>query len=119
MTRNLATEALLGKLGKRFGVTLEQTRWVSRFEARKRHPGESIDGDEDSLRQMAQKAFSSLGTVAQDAIALNQLYKAISLEMKYRCMDTECKLVAEADDVIERYEAVMWIIMQRNKLSEA
>ncbi|KAK3579975.1 hypothetical protein CHS0354_000852 [Potamilus streckersoni] len=44
--------------------------------------------------------YSNLGAVAQEAIALNQLYKTSSLEMKYRCMDRECKTVSET------YEAV-------------
>lgn len=99
--------SLVGKLGQRFGSTRQQNRWLSRFEARKRQPGESIAVLGDSLRQMAQKAYSNLDAVAQETIALNQLYKAISLDMKCRCMDRECKTVAEAVDVIERYEAVI------------
>ncbi len=44
---------------------------------------------------------------AQEALALNQLYKTLTLEMKCRCIDRDCHTVAEAVDVIERYEAVM------------
>ena len=44
---------------------------------------------------------------AQEALALNQLYKIISIEMKCRCIDKNCNSVAEAVEVIERYESIM------------
>ncbi|KAK3584903.1 hypothetical protein CHS0354_021776 [Potamilus streckersoni] len=84
----------------------QQNRSLSRLEARKRQSGESIAVLGDSLRQMAQKTYSNFGAVAQKAIGLNQLYKAISIEMKCKCINRECKTVAEAVDVIERCEAV-------------
>jgi hypothetical protein len=61
----------------------------------------------DDLRQMAQKAYSNLDTRAQEVLALNQLYKNISLEMKCRCIDKECHSVTEAVDLVERYEALL------------
>ena len=56
---------------------------------------------------MAQKAYSNLDTRAQEVLALNQLNKNISLEMKCRCIDKECHSVTEAVDLIERYEALL------------
>ena len=56
---------------------------------------------------MAQKAYSNLDTRAQEVLALNQLYKNISLEKKFRCIDKECHSVTEAVDLIERYEALL------------
>lgn len=40
-------------------------------------------------------------------MALNQLYKSISLEMKCRCIDRNCSTIAQAVDIIERYESIL------------
>ena len=56
---------------------------------------------------MAQKAYCNLDSAAQESLALNQLYKVISLEMKCRFIDKDCRTVSEAVDVIERYVAIM------------
>ena len=40
---------------------------------------------------MAQKAYRKLDTLAQEALALNQRYKSIPLEMKSKCIDKECE----------------------------
>lgn len=45
---------------------------------RKRSPGESIAVLGDDIRQMAQRAYYNLDALAQEALALNQLYKVIS-----------------------------------------
>jgi hypothetical protein len=55
---------------------------------------------------MAQKAYRKLDTLAQEAIALSQLYKSIPLEMKNKCIDKECETVATALDIIEKHEAI-------------
>ena len=99
--------ALVYSLGQRFGSTKHQNRWLSRLEMRKRLPGESIANVGDDIRQMAQKAYRDLDEKAQEALALNQLYKIISIEMKCRCIDKNCNSVAEAVEVIERYESIM------------
>jgi hypothetical protein len=44
---------------------------------------------------------------SKEAMALNQLYKSVTPELKCRCMDKDCKTIAEAVDVIERYESIM------------
>ena len=100
-------ETLLVKLGQRFGSLRQQNRWLARFESRKRQPGESIAALGDDLRQMAQKAYVGLDSIAQEALALNQLYKTITLEMKCRCLDRSCQTVTEAVDIIERYEGIL------------
>ncbi|CAG2217764.1 unnamed protein product [Mytilus edulis] len=94
-------------LEQRFGNARHQNRWLSRFETRTRQPQEPIANFGDDLRQMAQKAYSNLDTRAQEVLALNQLYKNISLEMKCRCIDKDCRSVTEAVDLIERYEALL------------
>lgn len=98
---------LVRNMEQRFGNARHQNRWLSRFETRTRQSHESIVTFGDDLRQMAQKAYSNLDTRAQEVLALNQLYKNISLEMKCRCIDKECRNVSEAVDLIERYEALL------------
>lgn len=68
---------------------------------RKRLPGESNAVLSDDIRQMAQRAYHNLDAPAKEALALNQLYKIIPLEMKCRCMDKDCQTVSEAVDFIE------------------
>lgn len=99
--------SLSGKLNQRFGSSRNQNRWLSKLEMRKRLPGESIAVLGDDIRQMAQRAYHNLDALAQEALALNQLYKIIPLEMKCRCIDKDCQTVAEAVDVIERYESIL------------
>ena len=62
---------------------------------RKRMPGET------------QKASCNLDIGAQESLPLNQLFKIKSLEMKCRSIDSECQTIAEAVDVIERYESIV------------
>ncbi|VDI33836.1 Hypothetical predicted protein [Mytilus galloprovincialis] len=74
---------------------------------RTRNSGETVAALGDDLRQMVQKAYCNLDSLAQEVLALNQLYKSIPIEMKCRCVDRECKTVADAVDIIERYEALL------------
>lgn len=98
---------LTQKLGARFGSTRQQNRWLSRLEMRKRQPGETVAALADDLRQMAQRAYVDLGGRAQEVLALNQLYKNVTPEVKYQCTNQACRTVSEAVEVIERYEAIM------------
>jgi hypothetical protein len=100
-------EVLITKLEQRFGSSRQQNRWLSRFESRRRKPTESIAALADDLRQMSQKAYPNLDALAQEALSINQLYKSVSLEMKCRCIDRDCQTIADAVEVIERYEAVL------------
>ena len=98
---------LVKELSQRFGSLRQQSRWLSRLEGRKRKPEESMAALGDDLRQMSQRAYPNLDGMAQEALALNQLYKCISLEMKCRCIDRNCSTVAQAVDIIERYESIL------------
>ena len=99
--------SLVEQLGKRFGSTRQQNRWLSRLESRRRKTDETIASLGDDLRQMAQRAYPNLDTQTQELLALNQLYKSISLEMKCRCIDRNCNSIEQAVDIIERYEAIL------------
>ncbi|VDI69260.1 Hypothetical predicted protein [Mytilus galloprovincialis] len=74
---------------------------------RKRNPGEAIAALADDLRQMAQRAYIDLDARAQEVLALNQLYKSVTPEVKYQCTNQGCRTVAGAVEVIERYEAII------------
>ncbi|VDI65534.1 Hypothetical predicted protein [Mytilus galloprovincialis] len=87
---------LVRRLEERFGSARQQNRWLSRFEMRTRNSGETVAALGDDLRQMVQKAYCNLDSLAQEVLALNQLYKSIPIEMKCRCVDRECKTVADA-----------------------
>lgn len=69
----------------------------------------------DELRQLSQKAYTNLDARAQEALALNQLYKYISLEMKCRCIDKEYETVSDAIQVIERYVAILGDSLDKKK----
>ena len=112
-------EYLVQQLGQRFGSTRQYNRWLSKLEMRKRLPDESIATLSDDLRQMSQRAYPHLDARAQEAIALNQLYKCVSLEMKCRCIDKECTTVSHAVEIIERYEAVMGEPQEKKKPAQA
>ena len=76
-------------------------------ETRKRNPGETIASLGDDLRLLAQRSYSELGTDAQESLALYQFYKAITLEMKCRCIDRDCRTVESAVQIVARYEAIL------------
>lgn len=107
VTERQTYDVLVQRLGQRFGSTRQKNRWLSRLESRKRGQGESIAALADDLRQMAQRAYSDLDARAQEVLALNQLYKSVSPEIKYQCTNQECTSVTEAVEVIERYEAII------------
>lgn len=100
-------QSLIQKFDQRFGSSKHKNRWLSKLEMRRRMPGESIAEVGDDIRQLAQKAYGNLDLVAQESLALNQLFKIIPIEMKCRCIDKECETIAEAVDVIERYESIV------------
>ncbi|CAC5404805.1 unnamed protein product [Mytilus coruscus] len=90
-------------LTQKFGSSKHKNRWLSKLEG----PGESIAEVGDDIRQLAQKAYYDLDLAAQESLELNQLFKVISVEMKCRCIDKECQTIADAVDVIERYESIL------------
>ncbi|KAH3881438.1 hypothetical protein DPMN_005364 [Dreissena polymorpha] len=67
--------------------------------------GESIASLADDIRQLAQKAYADLDSIAVERLALNQLYKQISGDMHCSCIDNNCHTVNDAVSVIERYQS--------------
>ena len=98
---------LVVKLGLRFSNARQQPMWISRLEARVRRQNESIAELGDDLRRMSQRAYSSLNSEAKEMLALNQLYKSVSPELKYKCISKNCTSVTQAVSIIELYEAIL------------
>ena len=74
--------ALVYKMRQRFGGSKHAMKWLNELEIRQRKPEESITTLGYDLRQLAKKAYRHLDSNAQESLALNQLYKLISVEMK-------------------------------------
>ena len=100
---------LVHKLEQRFGSARQHGRWLSRFQSRVRVPGETIASFGDDLRLMAQKAYPALDADAQELLALQQFYKAVTPEMRCRILDKNCISISDAVDVVERYEEILGI----------
>ena len=98
---------LIISLEQRFGSARQQTRWLSKFQSRTKLYGESIAAFGDDLRLLARKAYSNLEPEAQEMLALQQFYKALSVEMRCRVMDRDCKTITAAVEVVERYEELL------------
>ena len=98
---------LVARLEQRFGSARQQSRWMSRLQSRVRKQGESIAAFGDDLLLMAQKAYVTLDSHAQEMLALQQFNKAVPLEMRCRIMDRDCTSISEAVDVVERYEELL------------
>ena len=92
---------------ERSGSVRQQSRYLTKFETRKRNPGETIASLGDDLRLLAQRSYSEIGSDAQESLALHQFYKAIILEMKCRCIDRDCCTVESPAQIVERYEAIL------------
>ena len=103
----LSYHTLVVKLGLRFSNARQQPMWISRLEARVRRHNESIAELGDDLRCMSQRAYSSLNNEAKEMLALNQLYKSVSPELKYKCISKNCTSVTQAVSIIELYEAIL------------
>lgn len=97
---------LVQKFSERFGSVRQQTRYLTKFETRRRNLGETIASLGDDLRLLVQRSYPELGPDAQESLALHQFYKAISLEMKCRCIDRDCRTIESAVQIVERYEAI-------------
>ena len=115
----LSYQTLVVKLGLRFSNARQQPMWISRLEARVRRQNESIAELGDDLRRMSQRAYSSLNNEAKEMLALNQLYKSVSPELKYKCISKNCTSVTQAVSIIELYEAILGEDSAKNLVRQA
>ena len=107
------------KLGLRFSNARQQPMWISRLEARVRRHNESIAELRDDLRRMSQRAYSSLNNDAKEMLALNQLYKSVSPDLKYKCISKNCTSVTRAVSIIELYESILGEDSSKNRIRQA
>ena len=98
---------LVQKISERFGSVRQQSPYLTKFETRQRRPEEPIASPGDELRLLSKRAYPDLGPDAQESLALHQFNKAITLEMKCRCIDRDCRTVEDAVQVVERYESIL------------
>ena len=110
---------LVVKLGLRFSNARQQPMWISRLEARVRRQNESLAELGDDLRRMSRRAYSSLNNEAKEMLALNQLYKSVSPELKYKCISKNCTSVTQAVSIIELYEAFLGEDSAKNLVRQA
>ena len=110
---------LVVKLGLRFSNARQQPMWISRLEARVRRQNESIAELGDGLRRMSQRAYSSLNNEAKEMLALNQFYKSVSPDLKYKCISKNCTSVTQAVSIIELYESILGEDSSKNLVRQA
>ena len=110
---------LVVKLGLRFSNARQQPMWISRLEARVRRQNESIAELGDDLRRMSKRAYINFNNKAREMLALNQLYKSVSPELKYKCVSKNCNSVTQAVSIIELYEGILGEDSSKNLVRQA
>ena len=93
-------------LAQRFGKKRQQPMWMTRFESRLKNPEESFAKLGDDLKCLAQRAYPFMSHDAHEMLALNQLYKSVPPEIKFKCLTEQCITIDKAVAVIEMYEGV-------------
>lgn len=62
----------------------------------------------EDLRHIAKRAYNDFDNRAQEVLALNQLYKKLSLEVKFQlCTSQYCRTITEVVEIIERSETIL------------
>ena len=90
----------------RLGSKKQQTRYITKFESRRRDAGTAVASFGDDLRLTAQRAYPEFD-------ARTHCHKhfisspRLSPEMKCRCIDRDCKTVEQAVEIVERYESII------------
>jgi len=102
-------ERLVFQMRQRFGCQSKHTQfWLAQFDGRIRQNGESAAALGDDLLLLARRAYPQNMTDQNiNKLALQQLYKSLEVEMRWRCIERECQTIEEAVGVIETYETVM------------
>ena len=98
---------LVRKLGERFGRARQQPIWMSRLESRQRLPDESIAQLADDIRRITQRAYPYMDHEAQEMLALNQLYKSIKPELRFKCITEQVTSISQAVSLVEMYEGIV------------
>ena len=95
-------------LQQRFGrQSRHEVHWLSKFDARFRNPEESAASLADDLLLLARKAYPGLDDRSITKLAMQQFYKSLEPELKWRCIERDCRSLAEAVELVDTYEIVM------------
>ncbi|KAH3741471.1 hypothetical protein DPMN_048196 [Dreissena polymorpha] len=81
--------------------------WKSRLESRKHSPEESVANLADNLKCMTQRSYQDSDNQAHEMLALNQFYKSINPELKFKCISEGCQSVTQAVALVEMYESIV------------
>ena len=100
-------DVLKFRLETRFGSTSKHGQyWVNKFNERMRHPNETIASFADEILLLANKAYPlDMSQRNLNQVALQQIYKSLEPETRWKCIERKCETVAEAVEIIETYEA--------------
>lgn len=101
-------EDLVFQLKQRFGnASKHNIFWSTQFEQRSRSSGESVAAFADELIILASKAYPYLDQRSQQSLALQQFYKSMPVDIKWRCIERDCRTLREAEEVAETFELIV------------
>ena len=84
------------------------------FDARMRISGESVAAIADDLLLLARRAHPNLDRKSVKQLALQQFYKSLEPQLKWRCIERDCRSLGEAVELVETYESVMGQRQEKN-----
>ena len=107
--------SLVAHLRQRFGSNSKHEQfWLNMFDSRVRQPTESPATLGDDLIMLARRAYPEMSDPSFNRLALQQFYKSLEPEMKWRCIEKNCDTVGEAVEVVETFETIMKPPMKRS-----
>ena len=98
---------LLELLSTRYGGKQSVEIYKAQLTSRYRKPNESLAGLRDEIWGLVRKAYRDLDQLAQEALALDALLRAVDFDLRVRCVDQRCANMDEAVIIMERYEALL------------
>ena len=69
--------------------------------------GESVAAIADDLLLLARRAHPNLDRKSVKQLALQQFYKSLEPQLKWRCIERDCRSLGEAVELVKTYETVM------------
>ena len=100
-------ERLTSVLKSRFGCgSKHQQYWLGKFEARVRQ-GESTAKLADQILLLARRAYPSMDYDHLQQVCMQQFFKSLDNEMKWRIIDRKCETLDKAVEVVETFESVV------------
>ena len=100
---------LVDQLKGRFGGQAKHPQyWVTQFEGRHRKSGETAAKFADALYLLARRAYpAGMTDFNLQQVALQQFYKSLDQEMKWKCIEKSCTELRQAVEVVEMFETFM------------